>query len=212
MLLLQSGKSILLTRVFDYIEEYMIDLIPRLRSHFDPMQSRFKCFLNEGVQLEGWFKGEMLFVLDQIKSERGKANFDFDREVKFEKSGAKKRIDIKITICGLTHWVELKYWLIGEQKGKNGPVQYGPSFYFTDKYVGIDKEIKALQQIPEDEVGWILILAVDCPVPDKWKEAVEKSNYGNILKPGSSPSEFRESGYFLGLLEVENISNNQDVR
>ncbi len=175
-------------------ETQMIELMPKLRNHFDPLLSQFICFCKHGVQLEGWFKGELLTALEQLEQKGGSTKFN--REIRI---GA-KRIDIKIVIGDTTHWVELKHWLIGKQGGN----KYGPAFYFGDKTtVGISKDVAALRNLSESGKRWLLILTTARPENAEWLQGIEKHNvkFNNQLIPHTNPSEFPKE-YFLGLLEV----------
>lgn len=66
----------------------MIELIPLLRRHLDPLEVRSASFLRHAVNLEGWFKGELLVALDTLSATGAVAAFD--REVRMLNS----RIDL----------------------------------------------------------------------------------------------------------------------
>src|SRR5260221_8946873 len=100
----------------------MIELLPRMKQYFDTTQNRFICFRNMGFQSEGWFKGELLTLFSEFQREG--IIQELDREVMV----GTKKVDIKIRLNETYHWIELKHWLIGEQKG----VSYNPSSYFGD--------------------------------------------------------------------------------
>ena len=93
-------------------------IVLELKKHFDDKNGIFTCFCTQGVQIEGWLKGELLYFLSQLK-ETGKIN-DFDREVKSPVSNQK--IDFKLELKTNNNieiiWLELKHWLIGYQKVK----------------------------------------------------------------------------------------------
>ncbi len=86
------------------------------------VNQRGRSFRYPQVQLEGWLKGEALFALDKLYEERMLE--DFDREVPFAE-GSRRKIDLTVGIEGFRHWVEMKYWFVGRQKGE----RYGPAFY-----------------------------------------------------------------------------------
>lgn len=88
--------------------------------------------------MEGWLKGEMLLVLDGLV--QGGHIAGLDREVKVG-PGQRKRIDLRVDVQGMSHWLELKHWLVGRQRGTT----YGPSFYFGDPTsVGIRPDAEKL--------------------------------------------------------------------
>ena len=68
----------------------MFELLPRMQQHFDALQDRLTCFCDLGIQCEGWFKGELLTLLTQLRKE-GVVQ-DFDREVRVDG----KQIDVMI--------------------------------------------------------------------------------------------------------------------
>ena len=72
------------------------------------MDDALRCFCDRGVQVEGWFKGEMLAFLERERA-------DFDREVKIGPD--RKKIDFQVTLLSEPARIELKHWLIGNQKG-----------------------------------------------------------------------------------------------
>jgi hypothetical protein len=110
-------------------------------AYFDHLQDRLQCFCRAEVQVEGWFKGEMLFLLEETAA-RSEIEA-FDREVERQH----RRMDLYLTIAGAPNWVELKRWLIGLQRGD----RWSPSSYFTDSSsVGIHPDVekpKALDNV-----------------------------------------------------------------
>lgn len=172
----------------------MQHLLEHLRAQFDPLDDRMRSFARHGVQLEGWFKGELLVALDSLKA--AGVIKKFDREVKRPEG----RIDLVIDSPGL-HWVELKHWLIGSQRGTT----YGPGFYFGDpSSVGIVKDVDKLLRIPPQVGRWLLLLLTANPGRAAWNSGLAAFN--NKFAPRhldscTDPSEF-PSSYFLGLLRV----------
>jgi hypothetical protein len=176
----------------------MIELLPRLRAHFDTLEDRLICFTNMGVQVESWFKGELLTLLSSLRAQ-GRVT-DFDREVRTQGG----RIDLTIgTRTGL-HWVEVKHWLIGKQKGST----YDPAFYFGDlTSVGIAKDVDKLLKVTSPGRLWLLILLTANPGKEPWSAGVAKFNskfsprrVDSLTEPGDFPG-----SYFIGLLEVYRV-------
>ena len=170
-------------------------LLPYLRSHFDALESRMVCFCEQGVQLEGWFKGELLFLLRQLAKDQIVRSFD--REVPY----FGKKIDLQIE-SERRNWVELKYWLIGRQKQSS----WGPSNYFRDtSSVGIVGDVRKLLTCPAGDERWLLVLMSANPGCEKWQQGI--AGFNERFQPfriqsHTDPSQFPAS-YFLGLLEVE---------
>lgn len=172
----------------------MLSLIPRLRNHFDPLQARFDCFCRYGVQVESWFKGEFLLALDEMQRER--AISGFDREVR----SAGKRIDFRVELAGACHWLELKHWLIGFQKG----TKYAAQFCFGDpSAVGISRDVAALLACPPADKRWLMIFATGRPSPVDWREGVKRHNekFKHSLVSHTTATDFPPA-YFLGVLDV----------
>ena len=122
-------------------------LISDIRSHFDGSLDRFKSFYDHGIMVEGWFKGELITVLDSFRRD-GEIE-GLDREVRVER----RRVDLTVDLDGCKHWIELKHWLNGYQAG----TFYGTSFYFGDPTsVGITNDVNKLVQIASIGFRWIL--------------------------------------------------------
>ena len=171
-------------------------LLPDLKEYFDPLQDRFERFAKFGVQLEGWFKGELLNALDELKEE-GRIQ-RIDREVKVG-SG---RVDLTLDIDGTRNWIELKHWLIGKQKD----TQYRVNFYFADRHVGIATDVDKLVNAgkPRD-VRWMLLLLTANTNDQEWEKGIALFNQKfspNRISSATQPNQFPKT-YFLGLLKVE---------
>jgi hypothetical protein len=122
---------------------------------------------------------------------------DFDREVKTP--GGK--IDLTIKTQRDLHWIELKHWLIGKQKG----FLYSPNFYFGDRTsIGIVKDVDKLLRVASPGSLWLLILLTANPGREAWLAGVEKFN--SKFSPRGVNSLTRAEDfprtYFLGVLEV----------
>jgi len=177
----------------------MESLVPHLRAHFDSLQDRMLCFTTQGVQIEGWFKGETLFLLEQLAKQRVVESFD--REVPY----LGKRIDLCV-VSEQRNWIELKHWLVGRQKG----TLWGPSNYFRDaSSVGIVGDVRKLHSCPVKDCRWLLILAAANPGVDLWEKGVEGFNdkFNPLrVKSHTDPAQF-PSSYFLGLLSVQQLTD-----
>ncbi len=167
-----------------------------LNSHKGHLQS----FCDHGVQVEGWFKGELLGFLEQQWTNGVIAGFTREEKVRDDK---RKKVDFKLVLpTGADTelaWIELKHWLIGRQKG----VTYGASFYFSDPTsVGISQDARKLAKVPE--AGYILVLATANPGDEEWQKGIAKFN-GKFaplsLETLTQPSYF-PSHYCLGLLKI----------
>jgi hypothetical protein len=171
----------------------MIELLPRMQQHLDTAQDRFTCFHDLGFQSEGWFKGETVTLFSQLQREG--VIQELDREVLV----GTKRIDVMIRLNDTQHWIELKHWLIGKQKG----VRYHPGFYFGDPTsVGITGDVDKLTPLPGHR--WLLLLLTANPGVNEWEDGVELFNSKfapRRVESRTEPDKF-PSTYFLGLLDL----------
>lgn len=180
----------------------IVDWALRLKKSLDSRQRVLECFCKYGVQVEGWFKGEILCFLDDEKVCGRIASFD--REVVIESSGKKKKVDLKMRIIsydvGAEVVIELKHWLIGYQKG----TKYNANFYFRDPTsVGIRPDIESLSNVSGHD-RFMLILCTANPSIEDWMSGVTEFNrkFNPLhIESLNSPAEF-PSFYFLGCLKV----------
>lgn len=97
-------------------------------------------------------------------------------------------------------YIELKHWLIGNQKG----TYYGPEWYAKDRENGIIGDVTKLAVLNQPENSWLLLLLTGNPKQEQWMKAIDafNSKYApKKLLPLSDPTAFPDS-YFIGLLGV----------
>ena len=181
-------------------EDTLQKLVAKFGQVLNTRQPILECFCRQGVQLEGWLKGELLYYLDSEKAAGRLAHIE--RESRFGKG--QKRVDFRLAIesrQGLAHaWLEIKHWLIGQQKCYN----YDTPFYFGDaSSAGIKPDAEKLHNIPSGE-KFILVLSTANPGTGSWFRDVLKFNrkFEPLeLKALTDPNDFPPA-YFLGLLKV----------
>ena len=173
----------------------MDHLIPYLKAHFDKLEDRMCSFAAHGVIVEGWFKGELLATLDLLVHRRVIERID--REVPYH---GRRRIDLFVQSGG-PHWIELKHWLVGEQRGTS----YGPHFYFSDtRRSGILGDVDKLAELDRSKGRWLLVLLTANPGRSDWQAGLDHFNHKfapRQLRSLTDPTDFPDS-YFLGLLAV----------
>jgi hypothetical protein len=106
------------------------------------------------------------------------------------------------------HWVELKHWLIGEQKS----VKWGASDYFSDT-TGPIKDVNRLLSIEGHASRWLLVLATANPGEAAWQLGIDRFNKkfaAHRLLSVTDPADF-PSWYYLGLLKVNRPCDVQPV-
>ncbi|MGC8622214.1 MAG: hypothetical protein ACP5U0_09895 [Caldisphaera sp.] len=77
------------------------------------------------IQIEGWFRGELMRYFEKNLEEKEIKLTTENREVPISE-GSRKKVDLKIPVDNMNYWIELKHILVGYQK--NDP--YPMNFYF----------------------------------------------------------------------------------
>lgn len=190
--------------------EEMILLVSRLAEYLRTSEQQLQCFPKYESQLEGWFKGELLYFLDREKREGRLPDRKRENVVYFDDNpmNAKKRpkclVDVVLqfdkTDSGRVSWVELKHWRMWYQKNK----PYGSiNWYFKNS---AKPNVEKLLKIRKDGEKFMLILLTENPGFKKWNVGVEKFNKSSpvavcpLTNPGDYPDYF-----FLGLLYVPEV-------
>lgn len=181
-------------------EEFPKDLVIRFKEVLKSKEDILECFCKYEVQLEGWLKGELLYFLHREK-DAGRISH-FDREVPM--GMGRKRVDFKVGMAansgGLEAWIELKHWLIGDQKG----IPYNAQFYFGDpSSVGIKSDAEKLNAIADGSKFLLVLTTANCGISD-WLAGVDKFNRkfsSFYLESLTSPFDF-PSSFYLGLLKL----------
>ena len=121
------------------------------------------------IQIEGWFRGELMNYLDQPKNDMSYKN----REVPLN-DDEKGKVDLKIQFNDEIYWIELKHILVGYQI--KTPISLG--FYFTkDQYVDGDFEkFKKIKKSVKTQYGYSLVFISTNYI----KEGSEKSKIDKI--------------------------------
>lgn len=170
-------------------------LLLEFKKHFTGLRDRLECFYRREVQVEGWLKGEILFLLDRLQ--QAEKIIGFDREVRSRLG--RKTIDIAIDLESGRHWVELKHWLIGRQKG----VSWRVPAYIT----GLEEEFRKYEAVGAKDRGWVLVLCIASPGPEQWNESIKQFNKEYRpwkLVARTAPSDYPRL-YFLGLLQCRGL-------
>jgi hypothetical protein len=141
------------------IDIQMSGLVKAFQLILNMRQDALQCFCDQGVQVEGWLKGEVLLWLTREKASG--IIQEFDREV--VPGVGRKKVDIRLTLAsqgGMADvWLELKHYLIGFQRG----VPYEARTYFSDSKYGIITDITKLATI-NTTYRYILVLATTAQI------------------------------------------------
>jgi len=196
---LDKGKTSLSTANISITEKRVCDLVAQLKSAFLVRQEILSCFARQGIQVEGWFKGELLYFLEcQCQVQK---RFGFERE-KLIGSGRRKA-DLVLSWDDLNDgdfvWIELKHWLVGGQKG----IDYNAYGYFNDPTNGIKPDVSKLLAIPTLH-RYALILMTANPGTADWQKGVERfeSKFAIKLRSLTDPEHY-PSSFFIGLLAID---------
>lgn len=174
--------SISINEVFDVLREH-------LRSRPDQLA----CFAKYEFQAEAWLKAEWIRVLDALKTSH--RILDLDREIKKNK----KLIDLAVNLDDGRHWIELKHWYLGRQKGQ---VWRPRDFIFE-----LEKEFEKFDDVEAGNRGWIAALCTNNPGATAWESALDEFNRDNApwrVEPVDRPTDYPPS-YFLGLLHGQGL-------
>jgi len=170
------------------MDEEMKALVSRLTEYLkEGFEQQLRCFFKHKSLLEGWFKGELFYFLEQERL----PNFEPEKSGDDESS---KRIDIVLPFDnsgGSKSWVELKHW----------NTYWGRCWYFNNY---IKPDVEKLLKMRKDGDKFILVLCTKNPGPKEWNAGVNQliPNFPplavrSLTNPGDYPDYF-----FLGLLHV----------
>lgn len=184
------------------IDVELRSLIHRFRDVLAMRSEALKCFADQGVQVEGWLKGELLAFLTQERL--ASRLVDFDREVLTGQG--RRKADLTLNIQPGAEpgraWIELKHFLIGIQKG----IEYNAYGYFNDPTNGIKQDIDKLLAIPSPH-RYVLILMTANPGPADWQLGIARFNekFERRLRALTNPQDFPDH-FFLGLLVIDQLA------
>jgi hypothetical protein len=183
------------TRVVD---AELCSLVHRFRDVLELRVKTLKCFADQGVQVEGWLKGEILAFLSEEKSAGRLRGFGREVPIQDSKCRADLTLDLRPKAEDPQIWIELKHYLIGFQKD----IEYRAYDYFNDPARGIKPDVDKLLSIASPH-RYALILMTRCPSLDDWDAAIKRFNdkFQPCLQPLTNPNDFCDE-FFLGLVSV----------
>jgi hypothetical protein len=186
---------------FPNVDSELRSLVHRFRDLLTLRMHVLRCFTEQGIQVEGWMKGEFLAFLTEEK--RTARILDFDREVLIGQG--RKKADVALTlhesIARDRIWIELKHYLIGRQKG----IDYNAFGYFNDPAAGIRSDIEKLFAVSSPHKYALVLTTAKPKLPD-WDAAITGFNrkFRPCLRSLTDPKDFPEE-FFLGLVSVANL-------
>lgn len=156
----------------------MHTLLPYIRDWFLAKEEYFIAFANADSRLEGWFKAEMIVLLNRLK-EQGHIDA-FEREYNIPTpQGPKQRrqIDFRVHIGEQRHLCELKALCISQAAGTPRDLD----FYFRDNHVGLVKDFKKLDELSGKDSKWVLGFVYPSPDQEEWDKIT--TTLANDLTP-----------------------------
>ena len=176
----------------------MINLIVSIKEHFDKKQKYHKLFAESDSRVEGWYKGEMLFLLTELKREGKIVDFHREHKIKRRDVNSNYMIDFKIDITSSKSvLVELKAICISQADGTPRNL----NFYLGKDHVGLVKDFKKLDKIDCPEEKYVVGFIYHIPSQKEWEAGLEKLN--NSYMGWSCISNLSEAGkdYFVSVWE-----------
>lgn len=182
---------------------YINHVLKSFANHLDQCESQLRCFNQLEMQVEGWFKGELLSFLNE-KQNLGEIN-SLKREAALPVDGRNRKVDVHFVRAENDGskkevWLELKHWHIGKQNG----TYYGAPWYFKNKQgTCIYGDVEKLKYLQPD-TAFILVLATHNPGDTEWEEGIDTFNktYAPLKIEGlTRPIDYPPT-YFLGLLSI----------
>ena len=109
-----------------------------------------KLFSRLQIQIEGWFRGELMKYFDEPDQKMANINrevplcddISYKEKLPNEEGNERQKVDLKLTLDDEDYWIELKHILVGYQI--KTPISLG--FYFSDNSY-IANDIQKLTQI-----------------------------------------------------------------
>lgn len=134
---------------------------------------------------EGWFKGEMIAVLD--KAQRDGVIDGWRADVKISEE-AKHRCDFRIVVSGQPLWLEVKTLV--------DPARQAADMGFLGRDASFADDIVKLMRVPDGDRG-VLLFVLPRPAPDAWAELL--ATYSRRIAPLAFREESDVSAYPEGL-------------
>lgn len=188
---------------FGFLDMYLNHVLKSFASRLDQCDSQLRCFNQHEMQVEGWFKGELLSLLNE-KQDAGEIH-SLQREAALRVDGRNRKVDIyferdEVNGTKKEVWLELKHWHIGKQNN----TYYGAPWYFKNKQsTCIYGDVEKLKHLQSDTT-YILVLATHNPGIQEWEEgiAIFNSKYAPLkVESLTKPYDYPDN-YFLGLLRI----------
>lgn len=162
----------------------MEEVLQNIRDWFLAKEKYFRVFAQADTRLEGWFKAELIFLFNELRSK--KVIDRFEREPKFPGPTGRKQIDFTITLNREFHLFEIKALCISQAAGTPRDLH----FYFREDNVGLIKDFRKLDTMSYKN-KWVLGFVYPNPGNDIWNNEIsvlsEDLKHWNCI---NNPSDF----------------------
>ena len=140
-------------------------ILQSIQNRFFEKEKYFIEFAKADTRIEGWFKAELILLLNELR-EQGKVE-NFKREAPNKSHTGHKKIDFNICLKGEKHLCELKALCISQ--ADNTPRNL--NFYFKEDDVGMIKDFRILDSLPGKN-KWVLGFIYPKPTSSDWDKAI----------------------------------------
>lgn len=166
-------------------EKQLKNILPEIDHWFLAKSAEMETFARNDTRLEGWFKGEMLVLLDQLKRKRTIS--DYEQEFNFYHGKKRYQVDFKIKMESEKHLVELKAPCISQARGTPRNL----NFYFREDNIGLLKDFRKLN-LTDNPNRWLVAFIYPKPAKHAWQVAMTKiprdfSNWQCVTKLDQYP-------------------------
>ena len=164
----------------------MESLLPYIREWFLPNEEHFAAFSDADSRIEGWFKAELLVLFTRLVTQGHLSKFEREANITSPKDGTRKMVDFRLELQSGSHLCELKALCISQAAGTIRNLQ----FYFRDSHVGLIKDFKKLDELPNRN-KWMLGFIYPSPGFTDWNRAM--ASLPSALKhwqPVTKPQDF----------------------
>lgn len=128
-------------------------------------------FSQADSRLDGWFKGEMLVLLETLRAQGMIQSCEGQINVPTPiGSNQRRQIDFRVRVGSRFYLCELKAMCTSQAAGP----PRDPYFYLRDDDVSMIKDLKKLPQLPFSDSLWPLAFVYPGPKLDEWDAALEK--------------------------------------
>jgi hypothetical protein len=169
-------------------------LLPIMRDWFGRKRPYVECFARWDTRVEGWFKGEMLMLLEKMKQRRVIGSLERERLVHTPEG--RLQIDFVIGMDDSEHLCEVKVLCTSQALRTPRNLR----FYFREDGVGLIKDLRKLDSL-ESENCWAVAFVYPAPSTDRWREAIgwlppDLSHWRCLTKPDP-----HERALFVGMFQ-----------